>query len=239
MSRRILYVFPHPDDESFGPAPAIAQQRRQGDEVYLLTLTRGEATSQRERLGYSKERMGQVRYDEMQDVAEALDLTQMWVLDYPDGGLEEVAPKELAGTVREYVQRVRPDVVVTYAEHGISGHADHVVTHRIVRGVFEDMTAETYPRRLALFTLPPPEQDDAHRPEHLKHSPLEAIDVVVVPEPEDMERGHAALACYVTYRSVIEEHRPLDTVRGGVCFELFDEHFDPPLDDLADRLPGR
>ena len=38
---RILYVFPHPDDESFGPARAMATQRRQGHEVYLLTLTGG------------------------------------------------------------------------------------------------------------------------------------------------------------------------------------------------------
>ncbi len=35
---RILYIFPHPDDESFGPARAMAAQRRQGHDVYLLTL---------------------------------------------------------------------------------------------------------------------------------------------------------------------------------------------------------
>jgi hypothetical protein len=33
---RILYVFPHPDDESFGPARAMAAQKRQGHAVYLL-----------------------------------------------------------------------------------------------------------------------------------------------------------------------------------------------------------
>ena len=44
---RVLYIFPHPDDESFGPSRAIAAQRRQGHEVFLLTLTRGEATKVR------------------------------------------------------------------------------------------------------------------------------------------------------------------------------------------------
>ena len=58
---RILYIFPHPDDESFGPAPAIAAQRRQDDEVYLLTLTKGEATKQRHRLGVSKKEMREIR----------------------------------------------------------------------------------------------------------------------------------------------------------------------------------
>jgi LmbE family N-acetylglucosaminyl deacetylase len=37
---KILYVFPHPDDESFGPAPAIAAQIRNANKVYLLTLTK-------------------------------------------------------------------------------------------------------------------------------------------------------------------------------------------------------
>ena len=58
---RALYVFPHPDDESFGPAQVISKQVREGHEVYLLTLTKGEATRMRHRLGYSKEEMGAIR----------------------------------------------------------------------------------------------------------------------------------------------------------------------------------
>ena len=48
---RILYIYPHPDDESFGPAGVMAKQRREGHEVHLLTLTRGGATRQRHRYG--------------------------------------------------------------------------------------------------------------------------------------------------------------------------------------------
>ncbi|EGL81366.1 LmbE family protein [Caldalkalibacillus thermarum TA2.A1] len=35
----ILYIFPHPDDESFGPAAVMHQQIKAGHRVYLLTLT--------------------------------------------------------------------------------------------------------------------------------------------------------------------------------------------------------
>jgi LmbE family N-acetylglucosaminyl deacetylase len=48
---KVLYVFAHPDDESFGPARAMFKQRREGHEVHLLTLTRGGATKQRHKYG--------------------------------------------------------------------------------------------------------------------------------------------------------------------------------------------
>jgi LmbE family N-acetylglucosaminyl deacetylase len=57
IAMRILYIFPHPDDESFGPARAMAAQRRQGHEVYLLMLTRGEATKVRHKFGWTLEQM--------------------------------------------------------------------------------------------------------------------------------------------------------------------------------------
>ena len=109
---RILYIFPHPDDESFGPARAIATERRQGHEVYLLTLTRGEATSVRHKFGWTLEQMGAARHREMQDVKTTLDLTDMRILDLPDGKL-----KNSTRSIEEVIQRNAPrqaHVIVTF-----------------------------------------------------------------------------------------------------------------------------
>lgn len=233
----LLYIFPHPDDESFGPAPVLAKQRREGHAVHLLTLTRGEATSQRQKYGYSKEQMGRVRTEEMQGVAEALDLSSLTVLDFPDGGLAGLDPRELEEAVAARIRVVEPDVVVTYAVHGISGHPDHLVGHAVAKRVFCAMRdAEASPRRLAFFTLPPPEEG-ANRPSHLRHSPEEAIDVAVTFDEEDLRAAERALDCYETYQDVIEEHDPLSAVKKrGVCFECFQEAFDPPLRGLTARL---
>lgn len=232
-----LYVFPHPDDECFGPAPALARQRREGHEVHLLTLTRGEATSQRDRLGYSKDEMAEVRHEEMQDVADALDLTSLTVLEYPDGQLAELNPLVLEEDVAESIHEAEPDVVVTYPVHGISGHPDHLVTHGVVKRVACALQSDgvSHPRRLAFFTLPPPAQD-ADRPAHLRHSPAPLIDCVVEGTDADMETARNALYCYDTYRPVIEEHQPLQSVTDGVSFELFGETHDPPLSNLLDEL---
>ncbi len=59
---RALFIFPHPDDESYGPGRFMYCLQRQGHDVFLLTLTRGEATKQRFRLGVDKAEMGRIRY---------------------------------------------------------------------------------------------------------------------------------------------------------------------------------
>ena len=43
---RILYVFPHPDDESFGPARAMATQRRQGHDESAWDVLAGVTAAQ-------------------------------------------------------------------------------------------------------------------------------------------------------------------------------------------------
>src|SRR4029450_12301543 len=90
---RILYIFPHPDDEAFGPSRAMAAQGRQGHDVYLLTLTRGEATKVRHKFGWSLEQMGEARYRELLAVRDTLDLSDVRVLNLRDGGLKKVGPE--------------------------------------------------------------------------------------------------------------------------------------------------
>ncbi|MFB6247920.1 MAG: PIG-L deacetylase family protein [Salinibacter sp.] len=236
----LLYIFPHPDDESFGPAPVLARQQRAGHDVHLLTLTRGEATSQRERLDYSKAQMAETRYQEMQDVADVLDLTSLTVLEYPDGALAELNPLVLEDEIAARIHDRAPDVVITYPVHGISGHPDHLVSHAVTKRVACAFRRDgvAYPKRLAFFTLPPAPAD-AGRPEHLRHSPAGLIDCVVPVSDADLDAAQEALDCYVTYQPVIEAQRPLRSVQDGVAFEFFGERHDPRRSGLLEGLEDR
>lgn len=233
---KILYIFPHPDDESFGPAPAIAAQRRKGDEVYLLTLTKGEATKQRYRLGVSKEEMGEIRFREMQCVEKVLDLTGMTVLDLPDSGLKEMNPMKIEEVIKDHVRQIQPDVLVTYAVHGVSGFEDHLVSHAVVKRVYCEMKeiGYSYPQRLALFTHYSKEPVESKF--DLKSSKLDDIDCVMETDNEDMEKFRDALNCYETYQQVIEESGVKEAVTGKVPFEFFQEDFNPPLKSLTEKL---
>jgi LmbE family N-acetylglucosaminyl deacetylase len=233
---RILYVFPHPDDESFGPALAISRQRRSGQEVCLLTLTRGGATKQRHKFGYSVEEMGEVRFREMECVARVLDLTDMTVLDLPDGGLKDMDPRQIEDVVRSHIEKIHPEIVVTYPVHGISGFPDHLVTHAVVKRVFLQMREEgaDYLKRLAFFTVDDAFTGSPQGPHRLHHSSRKDIDCVMEPHGEDIEVFQKALSCYETYQDTIAATGIRKAAWQGVSFEIFGEFHDPPLGDLGD-----
>ena len=157
---KTLYIFPHPDDESFGPAPVIYRQIELGEEVHLLTLTRGGATKQRFKYGYSIDEMGEVRVREMENVRDVLGLTSMTILDYEDGGMAKISPLEWEKILLKYIDEIRPDVIVTYAIHGISGHPDHLTIHAVVKRLWSELKLNSnydFLQRLAFLTLPAPE----------------------------------------------------------------------------------
>ena len=233
---RILYIFPHPDDESFGPARAMSKQRRQGHEVYLLTLTKGGATKQRFQYGYSIEEMGEIRNQEMLDVAKILGLNGMTVLDLPDSGLKEMDPREIEKMIIDEIERTQPQVVVTYAVHGISGFHDHLVSHAVVKRAFVQMKEKTsWLKRLAFYTITTEEaKKSSHF--HLNGSTSEEIDCVFKVDPIDIENNQKALDCYVTFQETIEKTGIRNFLHEDVPFEIFQENYDPSLTDLFEKI---
>lgn len=233
---KILYIFPHPDDESFGPAAAMHRQLRDGHKVYLLTLTKGEATKQRFRLNLSKQEMGEVRYREMLAVADVLGLTGMEVLDLPDGELHELDPREIEKVVKRSISNIQPDVIVSYPVHGISGFHDHLVTHAVVKRVYVEMkdNGAEYLKRLSFFTLQDNEQP-VFQADHvrLKHTHPSRIDCVMGLDSEDIEMFKKCLSCYETYKETIAESKVVEKIGDTIYFEFFGENIDPPIDDIT------
>ena len=238
---RFLYVFPHPDDESFGPAAAMHAQLRAGHEVYLLTLTRGGATKQRHKLGLSIDEMGEVRYQEMVKVEKTLGLSGLTVLDLPDSGLKSMDPREIERVVAEHTEKIRPDILVSYPVHGISGFHDHLVMHAVIKNVYLNLKEQgaDYLRRLAFFTIRYAGDGTFKKGSDfiIKQSLDKEIDCSVPVSEADNQALQQALACYATYQEVIKQTGVADMFREAVHFEIFGESFDPPLTDLTDQLP--
>jgi LmbE family N-acetylglucosaminyl deacetylase len=236
---RFLYIFPHPDDESFGPTAAIHRQLKAGHEVFLYTRTKGEATRHRFRLGVDKAEMGEIRLKEMQAVAQTVGLTGMTVDDYPDSGFQEMDPRILERAVRAHIEEIRPDIVVSYPVHGISGFHDHLVTHAVVKRVYLEMKEEglAFPQRLAFLTLPDDEKSAFRSGSvHFKQSAPHLIDCIMHLSEEEVEMFKATLSCYETYQSTIKESKVVEKIGDTLYFEFFQEEVDPPVENIEDGM---
>ncbi len=241
---KILYIFPHPDDESFGPAGTMYRQQREGHEVHLLTLTKGGATKERIKLGLSVEEMGNLREKEMFEVSKVLNISSLSVWNWPDGCLQDIDPRNLERAIADFIRRLQPEIVVTYPVHGISGFHDHLVCHAVVKRVFLQLLDECtndYLKRLAFYTIP-----DHGRPTfspdgfiRMRHSSTERIDCIVKLEEEDRNKNLEALMCYKSYMSTIKTSGIINKLDRMANFEIFDEKFDPPLMDLTEGINSK
>lgn len=233
---KILYIFPHPDDESFGPAPAMSAQLSEGHQVYLLTLTKGEATKQRFRLGVDKEEMGDIRFKEMQCVEKTLGLSGMTVLDLPDGELKHLDPREIEDEIEKEIQSVKPEVIITYAVHGVSGFHDHLVSHAVVKNLFCRMKrrGDEYPKRLAFFTRMG--EVDTKGKFRLEASSEDEIAFIEKCSEGDMKAFNKALDCYETYQEIIEKSGVKELTTNEVPFEIFGEKITGRLNSITDKI---
>jgi LmbE family N-acetylglucosaminyl deacetylase len=236
---KILYIFPHPDDESFGPAGAIFQQVSDGNEVHLLTLTKGGATQVRHTLNLSVEEMGNVRLKEMLKVKDVLGLTSMKVLDFPDSGLKELDPRTLETIVIKHIEEIRPDIVITYPVHGGSGFHDHLVTYAVVkRAYLEIKDRSAYLKRLAFFTMrdneKPSVQNDGWP--RLKLSEDALIDCITPLRDEDVQKMKEALLCYDSYQEMVLKIGVVEKIGNLVHYEIAFEDHKPALSKITEKI---
>jgi len=87
MTRTILAVLAHPDDESFGIGGTLALYSRQGCDTYLICATRGEEGSMAEEHLNGYKDKAELRTSELQKAARHLGLKEVFILGYRDSGM--------------------------------------------------------------------------------------------------------------------------------------------------------
>ncbi|WP_076476866.1 mycothiol conjugate amidase Mca [Williamsia sterculiae] len=148
-----MAVHAHPDDESSKGAATMAKYAAEGNDVLVVTLTggeRGDILNPAMDLPGIKERMPEVREEEMAKAAAALGVQQTW-LGFVDSGLPEGDPlpplpagsfatvplDEAVEALVRVVRSFRPHVMITYDEHGGYPHPDHIRDHEVSMAAFD------------------------------------------------------------------------------------------------------
>ena len=150
MTKTLLAVLAHPDDESFGLGGTLALYASKGYDVYYVCATRGEAgTVDEEHLKGFKD-TAEMRTAELMKAAQALGLKEVFFLGYRDSGMPGTEPNqhpdaqinapidEVAGRVVKYIRDLKPEVVLTFDPIGGYKHPDHIHIHKATVLAFEN-----------------------------------------------------------------------------------------------------
>jgi LmbE family N-acetylglucosaminyl deacetylase len=122
--RVVLAIGAHPDDVELGCAGTLALHKLNGDKVYLLVLTKGEASGD-----------AAVRERECREAADVLGVDGLFF-----GGLQDTNVhdgRETIDGIEKVVDRVKPDIVYaptpkdTHQDHRNAGHATMSAARRV------------------------------------------------------------------------------------------------------------
>lgn len=121
----VVGVFAHPDDETFGPGGTLAVLSKQND-VYVICATNGESAT-----GKPDVKLGQERRKELEASCKLLGVKEVIFLDFVDGTLSNNLYHEIAAKIEKELNKLKPQALITFEPHGVSGHIDHMAISMI------------------------------------------------------------------------------------------------------------
>ncbi len=147
-SRRLLIVYAHPDDESFGSGGLIAKYAAEGVQVDLICATNGDVgvVSSEHFKGFQS--VAELRIAELECAAAKLGLHEVVRFGYKDSGMMGAdtnrdpaclwnAPQaDVTRRVVAEIRRLQPQVVLTFNRYGGYGHPDHIAIQRAATEAF-------------------------------------------------------------------------------------------------------
>ena len=153
MTKSLLLVHAHPDDETINNGATMAKYVAEGARITLVTCTRGEegevlvpelahlASSHDDALGAHREK-------ELAEAMKIIGVSDHRFLGAPhriwrDSGMMGTEPNsrsdvfwsanidDAAQELVKIILEIRPDVLITYDTNGGYGHPDHIQAHRV------------------------------------------------------------------------------------------------------------
>jgi LmbE family N-acetylglucosaminyl deacetylase len=135
MAPVMLVAVAHPDDETFGCGSVIASAAARGVHVAVCCATRGEAGEDVSGTTRSPAELAAARERELRAAATVLGAAEVDLLGFADSGLDGPAPAgalvavpldDVVRPVAALIERLAPDVVVTFDPRSVNDHRDHM-----------------------------------------------------------------------------------------------------------------
>jgi LmbE family N-acetylglucosaminyl deacetylase len=196
--KTILGIFPHPDDENT-IGHVLAKYARLGHNVFIIVATDGKGGTRVTKIPEG-DSLGRVRQQETICACEKLNInppiylhierldTKIGVRPYLNNR------KKLLEDLKTYIQKLQPDVLITFGPDGEYGHSEHIVTGAIVT---ELLLREGWVNKYPLY-FPVDLKEDVTDNDELSYVNAEYINLKVAYSDEDEKKCFEAAKCYVS-----------------------------------------
>ena len=202
-ARRLVWVGAHADDE-IAAGPLLARYARDGVQVFILIVSDGSQGGSNTTIPVGPE-LARARAEEARCSAQALGAQPPIVLGFPDGHLGEYIGDrtriyQMTERMHAELQRLRPDVLLTWGPDGGTGHPDHRIVSAVVTQLAR-AAAPGVPERLFYASLPAAAMSAMN--------PARGAPPLMIPAPKyftthvaftaaDLEASRRSMACHKT-----------------------------------------
>lgn len=125
MSKVILVIAAHPDDEVLGCGGTIARHVNDGDQVYVLCMTNGVSARKKSSANDIK-----VRGLAAQKASNILGVAAFHSFSFPDNRLDSIDLLEIVSSLETILPQINPEII--YTHHFGDLNIDHQITYKAV-----------------------------------------------------------------------------------------------------------
>jgi LmbE family N-acetylglucosaminyl deacetylase len=144
LKKKLLFVFAHPDDESFAAGGTMAKMSHLGHEVSLICATSGCKGKSGEFEITCREQLAKHREEELEQACSILGVSDLILFHYADGTLVDQDIDLLTDRIKTTILELKPDVILTFPPDGVTGHPDHITISRATENAVI-LAEEDYP----------------------------------------------------------------------------------------------
>lgn len=200
--KSILVIAPHPDDEVLGCGGTLTQHASNGDQVYVIIVTRGTPEL------YSDQQIENVR-NEARAAHNMIGVSETVFLDFHAPELDITPQAAISRMLAKYIKKIEVDTL--YLPHRGDIHHDHVAVFNAglvaARPVGNYTVKEIYAyETLSETEWAPPFGDDAFIPTHF-------VDI-----SDTLSVKQAALSCFKSQVKKFPNPRSLEAVEALAKF---------------------
>ena len=144
MSRRVLVIAPHPDDETLGVGGTLLKLRDNGYETFWVIFTKADETIA------SKEWL-EKRKKEIEMVAEEYRFSDVFELGFITTKLDTYPIRELIKALSDVIQKAKPEIV--FVNHPYDIHSDHKIVFQVAMSSLKTFRAGFVKKILSYETI--------------------------------------------------------------------------------------